>query len=74
MMKTVDLTTKEQALIVVSVSQLMGSMQQGLETDSASHIAKSIINKIGKVDQTILNSLGGNTYEELRTEVQPVAE
>jgi uncharacterized membrane protein YqgA involved in biofilm formation len=70
MMKSLDLTAKEQALIVVAVSQFMGSMKQGLEADSVNYIAKSILDKMGKVDQTTLSSLGGNTYEELRTEVQ----
>jgi hypothetical protein len=71
-MKSLDLTNKEQALIAIAVSQFMNSLQQSIEHNSVGLVAKSILTKVGSVDQSVLNSLGGNTYEELRTEVQPV--
>lgn len=71
-MKSFDLTNKQQAVIAIAISQFAGQLQQDPNAYSVVMICQEILNKIGKVDQSVVNSLGGDTYEQPSGEVQPI--
>lgn len=70
-MKSFNFKDKEQAVIAVAVSQFAGQIQQDPNAFAVLEICKSILDRIGKLDQNLVNSLGGNVYEQSRSEVQP---
>ena len=71
-MKSFDFKNKEQAVIAIAVSQFAGQLQQDPNDFAVLMICQEIMAKIGKLDQNLVNSLGGDTYEQFSGEVQPV--